>query len=109
MKRPRRVEKPVWESKARRICSICGSARKDLKGLRDHFVACVGRNGNPNGACWDDSLKPNYAAIKRFDSSPSHVVLLSLILYSSIHTSASLEDSVPAAALSKEHITKLDA
>lgn len=106
-KRPMRVEKPTWEKKAKMTCIICGSARRDLRGLRDHFVVCVGRNGNPNGACWDDSLNPDYAANKRFDIFPSHFVLLSLISCSSSHTSTSLKDSAPAAALSNEHLAKL--
>ena len=105
-KGPRRVEKPSGQANARMPCSICGSACRDRRSLRNHFVVCVGRNGNPNGACWDDSLKPDYAANKRFDSFPSHLVLVSLISYSSNHSIASLGVSAPPAALSKE--AKLD-
>ena len=67
-KNPWRVEKSTWVKKAINTCTICGKDCKDKRGLRNHFVACVDRNGNPLGACWDDSLKLNEAANKRSDS-----------------------------------------
>lgn len=63
----KKPERPSWEKKTKNICSICGSDCYDKRGLRDHFVVCVGRNGNPNGACWDDSLKLLEAANTRSD------------------------------------------
>lgn len=56
-------KKKSWTGtkKARMICSICGSACKDQRSLRDHFVTCVRWNGNPNGARWDDSLTQDAA------------------------------------------------
>ena len=64
-KKPWRGEEALWVKKARMTCIICGSGCQDKRGLRDHFVACVDRNGNPNGACWDDSLNPIPNANKR--------------------------------------------
>lgn len=45
------------KQKSRMTCIICDADCKDQRGLRAHFVVCVERNGNPNGARWDDPLK----------------------------------------------------
>ena len=57
-----RVKVHGRERRTQMICTICGSACRDRRHLRDHFVACVGRNGNPSAACWDDFLKPDEPA-----------------------------------------------
>ena len=46
------------KTKRTRICIICGFDSRGARGLRDHFVVCVERNGNPNGVRWDDALQP---------------------------------------------------
>lgn len=36
------------------LCPICGTAFGKMLHLKNHFVVCVGVNGNPAGARWDD-------------------------------------------------------
>ena len=100
------VSRSGRELRTRFICSICGSVCRDKRDLRNHFVTCVGRNGNPNGACWDDSLNPDDAANKRTENFRNCLGILSLIWYRSNQSSTSLIDS--ATALSSEHRAKLD-
>lgn len=38
-------------------CSICGMRFKRKYNVKSHMPACVKRNGNPNGAEWDDAWK----------------------------------------------------
>ena len=40
-------------------CPLCGASYAKKNEVATHFVACVGRNGNPDGACWDDGLNIN--------------------------------------------------
>ena len=56
-KRSSRNDRPNPQRKSRMTCVICDADCKDLRGLRNHFVTCVDRNGNPNGARWDDALE----------------------------------------------------
>lgn len=42
---------------ARNKCSICGHIAVKAQTIRDHFVICVKRNGNPTGAHWDDEIR----------------------------------------------------
>lgn len=46
---------------SRMTCIICDADCRDQRGLRAHFVVCVERNGNPNGARWDDPLMDRVA------------------------------------------------
>ena len=39
-----------------RRCPICGDGFRTTRDLKPHFVACVGRNGNPQGFYWDGTL-----------------------------------------------------
>ncbi|KAL9133142.1 MAG: hypothetical protein Q9175_005684 [Cornicularia normoerica] len=39
------------------FCSICGTAFTRNVHVQAHFVACVERNGNPNGVRWDDGVR----------------------------------------------------
>ena len=44
-------------SKARtKECCLCGSLFVEDRHVRLHFVNCVEKNGNPNGARWHDKL-----------------------------------------------------
>ncbi|KAF6233268.1 hypothetical protein HO173_008559 [Letharia columbiana] len=65
--KPRAVDNPGRETQTSMICSICSSACRDLRQLRGDFVTCVGQNGNPNGARWDDGLTPDDARNMRSD------------------------------------------
>lgn len=38
------------------LCPICGAGYEERLDVRSHFIACVARIGNPNGARWDDGL-----------------------------------------------------
>lgn len=37
-------------------CPICGDWFTRIDKLKDHFIHCVGRNGNPQGCYWDGAL-----------------------------------------------------
>ena len=37
-------------------CAICSERFGRVYQVQSHFAACVGRNGNPDGVCWDDGL-----------------------------------------------------
>lgn len=37
-------------------CPICGTKYAKKTEVATHFVACVGRNGNPEGRCWDEEF-----------------------------------------------------
>ena len=39
-----------------KCCPICGDWFPDNYHVKNHFVPCVGRNGNPQGYCWDGAL-----------------------------------------------------
>ena len=39
-----------------RRCPICGDRFRNTRDLKPHFVACVRRNGNPQGFYWDGTL-----------------------------------------------------
>lgn len=45
------------QSKSNFACLICADECRDRRGLRDHFVVCVERNGNPGARRWDDGLE----------------------------------------------------
>ena len=55
------IKKPFYKvgPRSKYKCAICKGACRDKRELRDHFVACVGRNGNPDGAIWDECLRPS--------------------------------------------------
>lgn len=89
-KKPWTARRSDGESKTIMICSICSSACRDLRQFRNHFVTCVGRNGNPNGARWDDHLTSNDAKNLRPNL-----------------TYAALRGAVAAAARSSEGIPEL--
>ena len=56
--RPNKLgHKTKRKTKSRMACIICDSDCRDSRGLRNHFVACVERNGNPNGVRWNDALE----------------------------------------------------
>ena len=38
-------------------CPICRERFRQRRHLKQHFAACVNRNGNPDGHCWDDLLE----------------------------------------------------
>ena len=38
-------------------CPICAERFGQRRHLKQHFAACVNRNGNPDGHCWDDLLE----------------------------------------------------
>lgn len=48
-----------WEEDERTIypCSICGRMFVRKNHVQVHMSACVNRNGNPNGARWDDAWR----------------------------------------------------
>lgn len=60
-KRPLHSNRHRGTKKSRMTCIICDADCRDQRGLRAHFVVCVERNGNPNGARWDDPLKNRVA------------------------------------------------
>ncbi|CAD6568604.1 MAG: hypothetical protein ASARMPREDX12_001594 [Alectoria sarmentosa] len=72
-KEPWTVKRAGRETKTTMTCSICSSTCRDLRELRGHFVVCVDRNGNPDGARWDDCLTPDDAANLR--SNPRYAAI----------------------------------
>ena len=38
------------------MCPICGHTATQAIFIKAHFLGCVETNGNPTGACWDDSV-----------------------------------------------------
>lgn len=58
------------------FCPICRTDYEIKSEVRSHFVACVGRNGNPKGWRWDDgstgrstkSLAPSHRTVQMRES-----------------------------------------
>ena len=42
---------------SRACCPVCQARYPKRKDIRAHFVACVGRNGNPQGARWNNTSR----------------------------------------------------
>ena len=60
------------------ICAICNGPCRCLRELRNHFVACVCRNGNPNAVCWDDCLTSDDNSSSRRVKFPCYFYMLLL-------------------------------
>lgn len=45
------------DERMRYPCSICGRKFAKKYHVQSHMAPCVKRNGNPNGARWDDAWK----------------------------------------------------
>lgn len=48
-----------WEDDEQKVypCSICDRKFRVKAHVKVHMWPCVKRNGNPNGACWDEAWK----------------------------------------------------
>ena len=46
----------VRTDRRNRKCPICGDWYPGPSAAKDHFISCVGRNGNPQGYYWDGAL-----------------------------------------------------
>ena len=48
-------------------CPICGSGFARMKHVETHFLACVGKNGNPEAKKWDDGMKRSRKKKEHFE------------------------------------------
>ncbi len=57
IKTPQSKTSPRVRTRAKnRCCPICGDWFPDTYCVKNHFVPCVGRNGNPQGYYWNGAL-----------------------------------------------------
>ena len=66
----------VWDQSPDKIhpCPICGRTFARKYHVQSHFPACVGRNGNPNAARWDDAWNGGAAPVVAAPVVPAPVV-----------------------------------